>query len=300
MRDRRLLVTLGLWLGGMPGCEGKFQSAAADGHAGAPNDSGPGGAADQAGSSATEAGQAGAPLGEMGGDSSTVGGGGGAPAVGTGEGGEGGAATGTVEPSSCRSLADCATGENCVGSRCVAALVSCAAQKNSYPSSKDGVYWIGTVGAWQRAYCDMQLSAELCSEVAGEHHGRTRGKAVLDYTMSSVLLLNQQVCKLWALRGTDDGHPFDELVAVDGVAAGQTCVSLGFAADGVLGACEYGSEHTNCGFTATPLYWYGNNCAGCVKNDGSHDRWTLMGPAITAFTLSSMSGTSFTTCKVEK
>jgi hypothetical protein len=216
---------------------------------------------------------------------------------GGGAGGEAGAPNGN--PPACPSTS-CAMGQNCVASQCVPALVSCAAHKNSYPASKDGVYWIGTVGAWQRAYCDMALSAELCTEVAGEHQGRTRGKAAIGYTMSSVLLLNEGVCKLWAIRGTDDGHPFDELIAVEGVPAGQTCISLGFMADGVLGACDYGSERTNCGFSATPLYWYGNNCAGCTKNDGAFDRWTLQGPALQAFTLSSMSGTEFTTCKVRK
>ena len=96
------------------------------------------------------------------------------------------------------------------------------------------MYWIGSVGAWQRAYCDMSLSTELCTEIAGEHHGRTRDKAAIDYTMTSVLLLSEGVCKLWALRATDEGYPFDKLIAVEGVAEGRTCVSLGFAADGVL------------------------------------------------------------------
>ena len=77
-------------------------------------------------------------------------------------------------------------GQNCVASQCVPALVSCAAHKNSYPAAKDGVYWIGTAGAWQRAYCDMALSAELCTEVAGEHQGRTRGKAAIGYVPQDV------------------------------------------------------------------------------------------------------------------
>jgi hypothetical protein len=162
------------------------------------------------------------------------------------------------------------------------------------------VYWIGTEGAVQRAYCDMRLSTELCTEVAGEHQGRTRDEAAIGYTMTSVLLLNEGVCKMWAIRGSDDGHPFDELKAVAGLPAGRTCINLGFAADGVLGACDYGTERTDCGFSATPLYWYGNNCAGCVKNDGTFDRWTLQGPAIRAFVLSSVSGTEFTTCKVSR
>jgi hypothetical protein len=84
------------------------------------------------------------------------------------------------------------------------------------------------------------------------------------------------------------------------VPAGQTCVWLGFAADGALGSCGYGTERTSCGFTATPMYWYGNQCASCVLGDGDHDRWTLMGPAAKATVLSTMSGTTFTTCKTSK
>jgi hypothetical protein len=118
--------------------------------------------------------------------------------------------------------------------------------------------------------------------------------------MTSVLLLNEGVCKMWAIRGTDDGHPFDELIAVEGVPAGQTCIRLGFMGDGALGECGYGTERSNCGFSATPLYWYGNTCTGCAKNNGSFDRWVLQGPAIRASTLSSMSGTEFTTCKIRK
>jgi hypothetical protein len=40
--------------------------------------------------------------------------------------------------------------------------------------------------------------------------------AAIGYSVSSVLLLNEGVCKMWAIRGTDDGHPFDELIAVEG------------------------------------------------------------------------------------
>lgn len=298
MRERWLVLALGSWLVGTFACEGEFASVqmaggAVGGDAGAAGDAsmtGAGGSDGTTDPDSSMAGTNGDGTGAVAGADSDADDAG-------GSGGEGG--SDAVEPVTCQSMASCATGENCVANRCVPALVSCAAQKNSYPTSKDGVYWIGTVGAWQRAYCDMQLSAELCTEVAGEHRGRTRGKAAIDYTMTSVLLLNQEVCKLWALRGTDDGHPFVKLVAVEGVAEGQTCVGLGFVADGALGECKYGTQYTDCGFTATPLYWYGNDCEGCVKNDGSYDRWTLQGPAISALTLSSVSGTSFTTCKVK-
>jgi hypothetical protein len=296
MRGQWSILVLGAWLCGVSACEDEFQAPreGTDG-AGAGGESEPiAGATSLAGMF----GRAGAPEG-MGGDKT---GAAGEPAW-PGGGGQsstepaGGAAG---QPSGCSGIADCDVGENCVSSRCVPARVSCAAQKNSHPASEDGVYWIGTAGAWLRAYCDMQLSTELCTEVTGEHMGRTREKAAIGYTMTSVLLLNEGVCKMWAIRGTDDGHPFDQLKAVAGVAEGQTCISLGFVADGVLGACDYGTERTTCGFSATPLYWYGNNCAGCAMNDGTFDRWTLQGPAIRALALSSTSGTDFTTCKVHR
>lgn len=118
--------------------------------------------------------------------------------------------------------------------------------------------------------------------------------------MTSLLLLDQGVCKLWAIRSADTDHPFTQLKPVQGVATGQTCVALGFVADGSLGSCSYGSEKTNCGFSATPLHWYGNSCVGCELNDGDKDRWTLQGPAIHAEVLSNTTGTMFTTCKVSK
>lgn len=204
-----------------------------------------------------------------------------------------------VEPQ-CRRLADCEPGNNCMAGSCVPALVSCAATKNSYPKAPDGVYWIAPEASPQRAFCDMALSAELCTEIAAAHQGRTRDKAHLGYKMTSLLLLDQGVCKLWAIRSADTDHPFGGLKPVSGVAAAQTCVALGFAADGALGKCDYGTERTTCGFSATPLYWYGNSCSGCALNDGDHDRWTKQGPAIRADILSNATGTTFTTCKLSK
>jgi hypothetical protein len=68
----------------------------------------------------------------------------------------------------------------------------------------------------------------------------------------------------------------------------------------VLGSCSYGSTRSNCGFTAAPLYhWYGNSCTGCDTHDGDYDRWTLQGPAIKGGVLSTLSGTTFTTCKTQ-
>jgi hypothetical protein len=180
--------------------------------------------------------------------------------------------------------------------------VSCTAIKNGHQSSPDGVYWIAPGGVPQRAYCDMALPGELCTETAGPHQGRTRGKTELLYDMTSLLLLDQGVCKIWAVRGADEAHPIDGLEAVKGLAAGQTCIALGFAADDVVGSCLYGSDvgYSNCGFSATPLYWYGNACMGCKVGEGQYDHWVLQGPAVRASVLSNMTGSIFTTCKVSK
>lgn len=244
------------------------------------------------------AGHAGSEGDPTGGETAQGGSAGAAPAGGGGgEGGlEGSAGSPPLEPT-CQNMSDCPTGENCVQHACVPALVSCAAHKNSHGSSTDGVYWIAPSGTPQRAYCDMSLSTELCTEVASEHQGRTRDAAAVGYTMSSVLLLNQGVCKLWAIRGSDDGHPFQSLKAVEGVPEAHTCVALGFKGDGELGECPYGTSLADCGFAARPMHLYGNYCTGCALNDGAFDRWTLQGPIITGNVLSSVSGTTFTTCK---
>lgn len=194
-------------------------------------------------------------------------------------------------------MAECPTGQNCMNARCVAALVSCAAQKTSYPSSQDGVYWIRPAGQTYRAYCDMAISAELCTEIEGEHRGKTRDPAALGYTMMSLLLAGDGVCRMWAIRSAE-GYPFNRLEPVNGVAPGSTCRSLGFVGDGVLGICDYGSQLSDCGFSARPLNVWGNHCIGCVLNDGDYDRYTLQGPVSTGFTLSSMNGSVATTCSV--
>lgn len=215
-----------------------------------------------------------------------------------------GVAGGGGMPSSvtCQTMADCASAQNCVAHACVPALVSCAAQKNSFPDSKDGVYWLAGDGAARRVYCDMAQSAELCSEVMGEHQGRTRDKSTLAYTMTSVLLLSDGVCKLWDIHGSDSGYPFGGLEAIQGVPAASTCRYLGFAADGALGSCNYGSNtgYTNCGFTKTPLERYGNSCASCTPDGaGTFDHWVLQGQIFAAGILSSKSGSIFTTCKTQ-
>jgi hypothetical protein len=300
MRCHPILIASGLWLGQLPACSDQFSSGSntgGQGQAGTGGVSG-GGSASEGGSGGHDpaggAGEGGVGQAAAAGDAGHAG----DANAGNPVGGESGA--GGAPPAGCDSLDDCPAGQNCVEQACVPALVSCAAHKNSYPASKDGVYWIAVSGDTQRVYCDMLLSTELCGEVAAEHQGRTRDKAAIGYTMTSVLLLSEGVCKIWAIRGTDTGHPFDRLQAQGGVPAGQTCISLGFAADGKLGSCPYGSQRTNCGFPAMPLHRYGNYCTGCTLNDGAFDRWTLQGPVSSGEMLSTMSGTTFTTCATER
>ena len=146
-------------------------------------------------------------------------------------------------------------------------------------------------------YCDLTLGTELCTEVAGEHSGRTRDKAAIPYTMSSLLMPAEGLCKIWALRGTKDGVPLQSLAPYGSLPQGYTCISLGFALDGTLGSCLYGSTKTNCGFTIAAFYRYSNQCSGCDVGAGSFDRWTKQGPISNGAVLSSMSGSAFTTCK---
>jgi hypothetical protein len=178
----------------------------------------------------------------------------------------------------------------------VAALGTCAAQKNDYPASKDGVYWVGVGEKAHRAYCDMSEAVELCSEAPSERVGRTRDSSKLEYEMTSVLLPDG-LCKMWNIRAAADGYPFWQLEKVGATPAGQTCAKLGFVSDGVLGYCSYGSTRTNCGYAVEPLHRYGNTCTSCDLNDGDFDHWVLQGPIKLGGLLSDASGSKFTTCK---
>ena len=264
---------------------------------------------DGSGSESGDSGDAGANQGDAGQSSvgqAGVSAGGGANGGDTGAGGSSGtgASAGagvggatTHVPKACQTLADCEAGQNCLGQLCTPALASCAAVKAMSPAAKDGIYWIAPAAKAQRAYCDMALGTELCTEVAGEHNGRTRDKAAIPYTMSSLLMPAQGVCKIWALRGTNDGIPFQSLAAYGSVPQGYTCIYLGFVLDGKLGGCLYGSTKTNCGFTIAAFYRYSNECTGCDVGAGSFDRWTKQGPISNGAVLSSTSGGAFTTCK---
>jgi hypothetical protein len=262
--------------------------------AGQASGSSAGGSPEHAGESNGGAPQPGATDGGAGADAGL--GGAGADA-GAGDAGMGGVAP--EEPPTCQSSNTCAKGENCVDALCVPALATCAAQKNKYPASKDGVYWVGTGAGTHRAYCDMAEVVELCSDSASERVGRTRDSSKLEYKMTSVLLADGS-CKMWNMRSAADGYPLSQLKKVAGVPAAQTCIKLGFVADGVLGDCSYGSSLTNCGYAVMPLNRYGNNCSGCVLNDGDFDHWVVQGPVISGDVLSDAAGKVFTTCKTRK
>jgi hypothetical protein len=181
---------------------------------------------------------------------------------------------------------------------CKPATVSCAAHKNRWPSSPDGVYWISPTGAPLLAYCDMTLQRELCSELEGEHRGKTRDSSGLAYSMTSVLLAEAGVCKIWAVRGSDDGYPLNELEPVLERPPATTCKTLGFVADALVNKCRYGSNHGNCGFPVPAYHRYGNNCSGCALRAGKFDGYVLQGPQFGTTVISTATGSVSTTCKI--
>jgi hypothetical protein len=196
----------------------------------------------------------------------------------------------------CMTLDDCPMGENCVGSTCVSATAGCSAQKSAYPQSPDGVYWITPGGTPQRAFCDMQQQTELCTEMSAQHVSRTRDGSGLPYVMSSLLVYSQGVCQIWAVRSTD-GYPFDALNPA-GMPKLGTCAALGFISDGTIGTCPYGSADSACGYSVNPLLRYGNLCSGCQQGDGTFSTYQLQGPMVKGSVLSSVDGSTKTTCKI--
>lgn len=287
MSWERALIYLLSAVSGVVACGESFRAAEPDAPDVGQSEAG------QASSGASSSGGA-ADAGESAGGAAEGGGAGGAP---PGGGGEAGA---TWEgPTPCKETAACAKGDNCVDELCVAPLSTCAAHKNKYPASKDGVYWLAGGGNAYRAYCDMTEAVALCSDKVGERVGRTRDSSRLEYKMTAVLLEDGR-CKLWNLRGAADNYPLWRLEPLAGVPTAQTCVKLGFAADGVLGNCAYGASRTNCGYQVTPLHRYGNACSGCELNDGNFDHWVVQGPIKLSGVLSDASGKVFTTCKTSR
>ena len=299
MRRDRAFVGIASLLGWVLACGDAFMGTDGLGGAGTGGVVNGAGSSSRAGSAAggehAEGGSLDGDAGESAGGEPVVGTDGGAPSAGAaGSGGN------PVEPTPCQTTSQCEPGANCIDEACAPALATCAAQKNKYPASKDGVYWLVKGANAQRVYCDMAEAIELCSEVEGQHQGRTRDSSKLEYSMTSVLLPDLASCKMWAIRAVADGYPLWKLEAKAGVPEGQTCIKLGFAADGTLGTCNYGSMRSDCGFMLDPLNRYGNTCSGCVLNDGDFDHWLLQGPVKVGAVLSNVSGSAFTTCKTSK
>jgi hypothetical protein len=199
---------------------------------------------------------------------------------------------------------NCNDGFNCASGACVRAPVSCASQRSSYAASPDGVYWLNPTGAAQlRAYCDMRQGVELCTDVQGDHQSRTREGSNSSFAMISLLLWNEGVCKIWALRRTPEGYPFSKLVLQHALG---TCQAFGFVADDEIGYCPYGDNagKTNCGFplgtvAPPPYYAMRDSCLGCTEaGDGDHDSYVVSGPMHFTDTLSSFDGSTYTRCRV--
>ena len=220
-------------------------------------------------------------------------------AAGTGVGGMGGAAPACAGSGI---SAGCGDGFNCAGGACVRAAVSCAAHRSSNPNATDGVYWISPSGAAvMRAYCDMAVPVELCTEIKGEHTGgRTREGSATPFALSSILLWDQGECAIWSLRSQPDGVPFAPFVISHPL---TTCRAFGFKADGKLGACRYGDDGANgftgCGFSGPPNYLMGDICSGCEVGEGEHDRYVRMGPIHQSTVLTSADESTQTRCKVK-
>lgn len=194
----------------------------------------------------------------------------------------------------------CGAGLNCVSNhtQCRPSVQSCAATKQLYADSTDGEYWLQPVGGnAYRAYCDMRLGTELCTESQGARSGRTRDASALNYSMTNQLLPLLGVCELWALRASD-GYPFDRLGAQGGQGM-STCQALGFLGDDDLGGgCFFGSAlAAKCGYSVPSYLRYGNACAGCGMNDGIWPRFMLQGPMSGAQVLTDVAGTVRMRCR---
>ncbi|HMI91076.1 MAG TPA: fibrinogen-like YCDxxxxGGGW domain-containing protein [Polyangiales bacterium] len=216
---------------------------------------------------------------------------------GAGDGGAGGTGGSTT---ACDDASPCDRARNCEQHACVAPTVSCNAHKNSYPSAPDGVFWISPTGTPMRAYCDMSERVELCTEIESDHRGVTRDPTKLAYSLRSVLIVSEGLCSIWAVRDTAEQLPLTQLHKSDTQPL-DTCQALGFAADGTLGVCAYGSYagFSKCGFPIADAFMvYGNLCGGCVEHDGTYDAYVRQGPVLQGDVISSFDGTTKTTCRV--
>ena len=285
-------------LGGAGGNGGSIDPAGRGG-AGAGGTGSSGGRGGGAGSGGASGSGAGGAIGGAGaGGAGGAIGGAGAGGVGGGAGGAiGGAGAGGARCTGSGVSTGCSDGFNCAAGSCVPATVSCAAHKSSYPSSGDGVYWIGPPA--MRAYCDMRVPIALCTEVTEAHSGgRTRDGSNVTFALTSVLLWSQGECAIWALRALPEEIPFGPYYRTHPL---TTCQAFGFVADGQLGNCAYGDSpgYTACGFGAPPLYQMGDDCAGCVVGDGPHDLYVRQGPLHESRALTSSDPSTQTRCKVK-
>jgi hypothetical protein len=206
--------------------------------------------------------------------------------------------------SRCSVLDDCPAGFNCVATHCVAAASDCSAMKALLPgggAGYDGVYWITNSGVTYRAYCDMQLGVELCSENMGEHTGQARDGSMLRYRMTSQLFWQKGWCNLWNVRdATSSGFPLDRVTNQQGFNTNQTCQVLGFISDNAVDVCFYGSGSggSNCGYTVPQTSRWGNFCNGCGDNNGYFNQYTLQGVFTDGTVLSSADGSVVARCNV--
>lgn len=208
------------------------------------------------------------------------------------------ASCGTDGVCACALLDHCPAGTICVGKVCLAAAASCAATKAAHPTAPDGEYWIKpATGAAYRAYCDMALARELCTEAGGPVTGKTREGSGTNWSAVAKLDHKAGLCALHALKGPT--YPFADLKAVSGQTM-KTCAAFGFKADGTLGSCPYGTGagRTKCGFTVTAVNRYGNSCTGCTLNAGTFRNYVVQGPIVAGSVLSDVAGTIKTTCLV--
>lgn len=208
------------------------------------------------------------------------------------------ASCGTDGVCGCTLLDHCPTGTSCVARLCQAAVASCAATKTAYAGAADGEYWIKpATGAAYRAYCDMALGREICTEAGGTVTGKTREGSGINWSGHAKLDHKTGLCTLYALKGPT--YPFEDLNAVAGQTM-KTCAAFGFKADGTLGNCLFGSGagRGKCGFTITTYNRYGNQCTGCTLNAGNFHDYTLQGPISNGTLITNFSGTIVTTCRV--
>jgi len=105
-----------------------------------------------------------------------------------------------------------------------------------------------------------------------------------------------------AQRRSSGGYPLDRLYLNDGQRS-STCQALGFGENVHLGSCSFGRRssegYSDCGFTNSHYFRYGNKCEGCKLNDGDiYPAYIRQGPMNKARVITSASGSVKTRCKI--